>query len=111
MTTNPVMSITDEQIAEIEAQCEAANKHDGSLIVGADEVSAIISRLRAAEMDAARYSWIRKQHNDAHGNTLVAVWHPGEWVSLDTDVFCTYVDSDDLNLDLAIDTAMKGEQQ
>lgn len=54
-TTSPVMSISDEQIAEIEAQCEAANKHDGSLIVGADEVSALISRLRAAEMDAEKW--------------------------------------------------------
>lgn len=44
MTTNPVMSITDEQIAEIES--------DGCYPT-ADEFRAIISRLRAAERNAA----------------------------------------------------------
>lgn len=54
MTTPIVPSITDEQLAALEA---AANNRyttvPGSLLAG------IAIRLRAAEKDAARYRWLR----------------------------------------------------
>lgn len=51
MTTTPVHSITDEQIAEIE---------DDGCYATAAEFNAIIARLRKAEKDAARYQWLVK---------------------------------------------------
>ena len=89
MTTTPVMSITDEQIAEIERDiaAQAAIKHgqcEGGVVVRGEvcrecgatpqdscrrplpksyavpsNITALISRLRAAEKDAERYRFIR----------------------------------------------------
>ena len=89
MTTTPVMTITDEQIAEIERdiamnaaikpyQCEGGFSISGGTcgVCGAkpynscrrplpksyaipSNVAALISRLRAAERDAGRYRFIR----------------------------------------------------
>ncbi len=131
MTTPIVASITDEQLAELEEYCEKkAFVCCGNLSVGgeymgaqemvccgdpeltevdintpAEEILGLIARLRDAEKDAARYRWIREQHNDAMGCTWVSVYHPGGWVSLDTSVSGKKVAS--LDLDSAVDTAME----
>ena len=59
MTTTPVMTITDEQIAEIEAAAEinayVTNPWRFEELATASTVSALISRLRAAEKDASRW--------------------------------------------------------
>lgn len=109
-TTSPVMSITDEQIAEIEAlasdACQYAGQDwftapdlsawfadDDALFMAAASpfvVRALISRLRAAERDAARYRWLREDRG----------YFPEEEGLRGGD-----------ELDTAIDTAMKGEQQ
>lgn len=57
MTTTPVHSITDEQIAEIE---------DDGCYTTAAEFKAIIARLRKAEKDAARYRFLKENSPDAH---------------------------------------------
>ena len=56
MTTSPVLSITDEQIAEIEEAAES-RKAEGFLLVhnlSCHDLLALIARLRAAENDSAR---------------------------------------------------------
>lgn len=59
MTTNPVMSITDEQIAEIVRMNSELNELRCVVrYIRVDEVEALISRLRAAEKDAERYRWL-----------------------------------------------------
>lgn len=61
MTTTPVHSITDEQIAEIEDAAKTRHGVFGSHFmhdITTDEVLALITRLREAEKDAARYRWI-----------------------------------------------------
>ena len=81
MTTTPVMTITDEQIAEIESatmlqafrccenpsiggeymgQCELVccgnpESTEADISIAADDVLALISRLRAAEKDAEKW--------------------------------------------------------
>lgn len=54
MTTPLVPSITDEQLSDLEKQCE---KFAG-FAVSSTLVEQLISRLRAAEMDAARLEWM-----------------------------------------------------
>lgn len=91
MTTKPVMSITDEQIAEIERFVGFG----GSFIkVKSSALTALISRLRAAEMDAARYRWLREgcDEKQSMATHIAAHLYGLEW-------------------DAAIDTAMKGDQQ
>lgn len=91
MTTALVHSITDEQIAEI----EAANGY-----CAMPDVLALITRLREAERDAARYRWLRE-----------SMWYVGP-----DNFFCG--EGGDMNdyenhnyradtLDTAIDTAMQ----
>lgn len=99
MTTNPIMSITDEQIAEIEA-CNVP--------ICADLASALISRLRAAERDAARYRWLREKgfgfsHDDGFAGISISKWGPA-WMYDEKEGFAEFADT-------AIDTAMKGDQQ
>lgn len=60
MTTNPVMSITDEQIAEIVRMNSELNELRCVVrYIRVDEVEALISRLRAAEKDAERYRFLK----------------------------------------------------
>lgn len=58
MTTAPIPSITDEQIAEIEAEALHAVSSEWSASVSGNYILALISRLRAAERDAARYQFM-----------------------------------------------------
>jgi hypothetical protein len=63
MTTPPVMSITDEQIAEIERFIGFG----GSFIkVKSSALNALITRLREAEADAKRYRWLLEDCTTAH---------------------------------------------
>ncbi len=59
MTTPLVPSITDEQLADLEKQCE---KFAG-FAVSSKLVEQLISRLRAAERDAGRYRFIRSRYH------------------------------------------------
>lgn len=107
MTTPIVPSITDEELAEITAFTDDNYAADFEEVLGlkAGKLRRLVARLCAAEKDAARYRWIREQHNDAMGCTWVSVYHPGGWVSLDTSVSGKKVAS--LDLDSAVDTAME----
>lgn len=70
-------------------------------------IAELKERCVTAEKDARRYAWIRDQHNDGMGRTWVAVYQPGEWVSLDT--FVQGEKSYVLNLDMAVDAAIQSE--
>lgn len=145
MTTSPVMTITDELLAELEAEASAvlairtghcrgdlpirgdsicmtcgASPQDGCrrpLAESYAQPQVALSLLRhiaelkeqcaALERDAGRYAWIRDQHNDGMGRTWVAVYQPGEWVSLDT--FVSGEKSYVLNLDMAVDAAIQSQ--
>lgn len=99
MTTNPVMSITDEQIAEIVRMNSELNELRCVVrYIRVDEVEALISRLRAAERDAERYRWLRERGDACQWMNIIRI---------DLDEFVCQ----DNALDTAIDTAMKGDRQ
>jgi len=88
MTTPPVPSITDDQIAELERFLGFGGK---TLKVNTQPLRGLISRLLDAERDAARYRWLREYENDCFMlNTL-------QVASME-------------DLDAAIDAAMKVSQ-
>lgn len=94
MTTTPVMTITDEQIAEIEyyALC--------GLQASPANILALISRLRAAEKDAERYRWLRDVSVDADGDTVMAAKIDGEGNTISNWMFGRLLDD-------SIDAAME----
>ena len=99
MTTSLVQSITDEQIAEIEALYRETGA-DGfrMMAISCRTVESIISRLRAAERDAARLEW------------LESAW--GGYTGRDGGFHLSvYMPSDAETLREMIDAAMKGDQQ
>lgn len=97
MTTAPIPSITDEQIAEIE---NYVNLYADPVIppqVSYAEIAALIARLRAAERDAARMDWLESAwggHSGRDGGFHLSVYMP----------------SDAETLSEMIDTAMKGDK-
>lgn len=126
-TTSPVMSITDEQIAEIDAlakdACQYASQDwftapdlsawfadDDALFMAAASpfsVRAIISRLRAAESDSERIEWLASQCEMRYGHREHAQYSAdfGIFFQSDRDQ-CRPCD-----FRAAIDAAMEGEQQ
>lgn len=106
MTTPIAPSITEEQLINLDCCDEYSLRHmHGEVGLLIDSYRALQERLRDAEKDAARYRWIRDQHNDAAGRTWVSVYLPDGWVSLDT--FAAGVKAETLNLDVAVDAAME----
>lgn len=110
-TTSAVMSITDEQIAEIEALANDAAPFDWgpdigmthaetvyARSVGPDSILAIISRLRAAEKDVERMEWLESAWGGYSGRD------GGFHLSV-------YMPSNAETLREMIDAAMKGEQR
>lgn len=90
-------TITDEQIAEIERFVGFG----GSFIkVKSSALTGLISRLRAAERDAARYRWLREQEAEEG----IAVLNVTGWERAATCWALTYPDAE--LLDSAIDAAM-----
>ena len=84
MTTPPVTSITDEQLAEIERFLGFG----GSMLKTKREAwEGVISRLRAAEADAARYRWLREQCGMSGSLTIAEVgsWELIPWSGDDID--------------------------
>lgn len=62
MTTNPVQSISDEVLAEIESFCAMEIfEGDAASPQTMGELRGLIARLKAAEVDAARYRWLRNE--------------------------------------------------
>lgn len=130
MTTTTVMTITDEQIAEIErdiaaqvkikhGQCEGGVSVRGEICreCGATpkdscrrplpksyavpaNITALIYRLRAAEKDAERYRWLRDYSVDADGDTVMAAKIDGEVNTISNWMFGRLLDD-------SIDTAME----
>ena len=80
MTTSPVPSITDEQIAEIERFLSFG----GSMLkVKSAAIQGLIARLRAAEKDAGRYQLLRLA--DWNKSEFCVVRYPKGNVRLGTD--------------------------
>lgn len=119
MSTGPVMSITDDQIAEIEALAESACQYeqtdwfapsdlsewfaddDAKFIgfAGPFTVRALITRLREAERDAKRYKFLRES-----GKFSPSAF--GGWA-----LNCGYTRTPPSLLDAAIDAAMQEDKQ
>lgn len=97
MTTPPVPSITDDLLAEIERHAiNIADRDSGATpSINAEELAGLITRLRAAEADAARYRWLREQCGMSGSLTIAEV---GSWELIPWS-------GDDI--DAAIDTAME----
>lgn len=107
MNTKADMPITDEQIAEIEALAFTTHASTADLFAYARETNpskilALISRLRAAEMDAVRWRYARDILTVEAIETAQS-----EFISFGLPA----AESESLRVDAAIDAAMKGEQQ
>ena len=65
MTTSPVMTITDELLAELDRSVRVVWRDDDATVIAVDALTAELRRLRAenAELakDAGRYLWIVKK--------------------------------------------------
>lgn len=99
MTTRPVTSITDEQLAELE-RAALAKKSEGFLLVhnlSCNDMLALITRLRAAEADAARYRWLRGKFGIMGNNVSLPCGYRSE----------ESIAQMALEADSAIDTAME----
>lgn len=61
MTTSPVASISDDELASIREYVKRQDKADNSPVcVDFRELRGLVSRLQDAEKDAARYRWLRE---------------------------------------------------
>lgn len=94
MTTTPVTSITDEHLEEIERDIEEC----ACFAINSIVVEQIITRLREAEKDAARYRWLRDEALN------VDDWAPAVVI---TDGSMIQQCLDGRDLDEEIDTAMQ----
>ena len=99
MSAGPVMSITDDQIAEIELDFQSARKLGREAYIDMQDGEALIARLREAERDAARYQFLRES-----GKFSPSAF--GGWA-----LNCGYTRTRPSLLDAAIDDAMKGEKK
>lgn len=99
MTTPPVPSITDEQLAEIERHAiNIADRDSGATpSISAEELAGLITRLRAAEADAARYRWLRGKFGIMGNNVSLPCGYRSE----------ESIAQMALEADSAIDTAME----
>lgn len=93
--TPPVQSITDEQLQRLE---EAAPHMAEARSMPGHMLASLIARLRSAEIDAARYRWLREQCGMSGSLTIAEV---GSWELIPWS-------GDDI--DAAIDTAMERQQ-
>ncbi len=106
MTTTPVHSITDEQIAEIEdLVSDFQDCHLSNGVIGIS-VLAIITRLRESEKDAARMEWLASQCEMRYGRRDSAQYSADFGIFFMSDRASCRPD----DLRAAIDTAMQGEQ-
>lgn len=98
MTTTPVHSITDEQIADSERLMAELERVAGNL----PSVRALITRLREAEKDAARYRFLRSDESKGEVDLCITkvYWAEGDH----------YVVLVNESADWAIDTAMQGDK-
>ena len=73
--------------------------------IDAHKLARLLESLEAAERDAARYAWLRSQHEDADSGITMCVFEPVNDSSLEP-IGCM-----EGELDAAIDAAMKKEPQ
>lgn len=67
MTTEPVPACTDDLLGEIEAECATKwsdrPAEDRVIEVPRSIMALLFARLRAAEVDAGRYRWLRDKYH------------------------------------------------
>lgn len=90
MTTPPAPIITDDIMAEIEAEFRACHANHRDIIIEPEQAVALVGRLREDERDAARYKVLRED--------------PFTQVRVDG------LELSHESLDTAIDAAMKASQ-
>ena len=96
-----VPSITDEQLAELEAFTSDFYPVD-KLITTHGEMQSVLNRLRAAEKDAARYRWLRGKVGVDHAyGDFMAFLPCGNY---------EITEHDNHNTDQAIDAAIEQNQ-
>ena len=91
MTTTPVHSITDEEMEDLVKMPYLAQSY---------QIVSLITRLREAEKDSARYRWLRDS-----GNFSPSAFGNG-W-----SLNCGYTRAQPILLDAAVDTAMQEHAQ
>lgn len=94
MTTSPVMSITDELVAELEA---VAHTGKGAFMIECAEVHALLTERAELMRDAGRYRWLRGRIENKGDMVIAKVseWSIESWSGDDPDT--------------AIDAAMQSE--
>lgn len=98
MTTSPVVSVTDELVAELE---EACREHGQGFMIETGEVLALLAERAELKRDAERYRWLKAQG-------FATIKPENGEVTLFT-VASQHVDAP--NLDAAIDAAMQSEDK
>lgn len=114
MTTNLVVTITDEFLQEIAdyyggADCDEAMEllsGDGCVKVASMALELIAMRTERAELkrDAERYRWLRNDSVDADGDTVMAAKIDGEGNTISNWMFGRLLDD-------SIDQAMQERQK
>lgn len=99
MKTPIVPSITDEELASIEALSDYLKDYGCTQqVLSLQEVQGLTDRLRAAERDACRYRWLRDRAGVLPEDCKTI------WVLMDG---CSMSDLERQETDQAIDTAME----
>ena len=80
MTTPPVISVTDELIAELEYDLRTALPYSDSSII---TLSALLAERAELKRDAERYRWLRAQ--DWYDSPLCVLSNPKHSVKLGSD--------------------------
>ena len=98
---------------KLESRCKEASrngygKHPVIECASAESIMELITRLRQAEKDAARYRWLRDESAFTHGNAPLAFFTDtnGDQIAFDFEGSSYSVLHDEM-LDAAIDEAMQ----
>lgn len=67
MTTSPIMSVTDELIAELEAACN----EEPIVELGRTTIRRLLSERAELKRDAERYRWLREQCEMTEGGLTI----------------------------------------
>lgn len=71
MTTNPVMTITDEMIAELEFQSREIGKRGGAVLMSKEWLDALLQERASLLADAGRYRWLLENADLMHWENML----------------------------------------
>lgn len=98
MTTSPVMSVTDELLAELEAGSIACCKKRVPMAVNPFDLAALLAERAELKRDAERYRWLRDNDQFYGPSQNASVAYAGQY----------YTGS---QFDSEIDAAMQSDRQ